>query len=39
VVDTGGAIPDTQAQIDAVVAHLKARRLPKDGGALRRYWS
>jgi dephospho-CoA kinase len=39
VVDTGGAIPDTQAQIDAVVTQLKARPLPKDGGAFRRFWS
>jgi dephospho-CoA kinase len=39
VVDTGGTIPDTQAQIDAVVAQLKMRPLPTDGGAFRRYWS
>jgi hypothetical protein len=38
-VDTGGTIPDTQAQIDAVVAQLKMRPLPTDGGAFRRYWS
>jgi dephospho-CoA kinase len=39
VVDTGGVIPDTQAQIDAVVAQLKARPAAKEGGAFRRYWS
>jgi dephospho-CoA kinase len=39
VVDTGGPIPDTQAQIDAVVAQLKLQTLAKDGGAFRRYWS
>jgi dephospho-CoA kinase len=39
LVDTGGTIPDTQAQIDAVVAQLKMRPLPTDGGAFRRYWS
>jgi dephospho-CoA kinase len=38
VVDTGGTIPDTQAQIDAVVAQLKARSATPDGGAFRRYW-
>jgi dephospho-CoA kinase len=39
VVDTGGTIPDTQAQIDALVTQLQARPPTKDGGAFRRYWS
>jgi dephospho-CoA kinase len=39
VVDTGGPIPDTQRQIDAVVAALKARPAAPEGGAFRRFWS
>jgi dephospho-CoA kinase len=39
VVDTGGPIPDTQAQIDVVVAALKTRPAAPDGGAFRRFWS
>jgi dephospho-CoA kinase len=39
VVDTGGPIPDTQAQIDAVVAQLKVWPIANDGGAFRRFWS
>jgi dephospho-CoA kinase len=38
VVDTSGTIPDTQKQIDVVVADLKAR-LDTNGGAFRRFWS
>ena len=39
VVDTGGAIPDTQSKIDAIVAELKARPHAAEGGAFRRFWS
>ena len=39
VVDTGGAIPDTRTQIDAVVAALRARVQTADGAAFRRSWS
>jgi dephospho-CoA kinase len=39
VVDTGGAIPDTQCKIDAIVAALKARPQANGGGAFRRFWS